>query len=82
MTSDDYRAQLARLGLTQTGAARVTGQAPRTSRQYACGERVVPEPVRRLLLLCERDPTALEYLQELEALDAPSDQAGSPVSVG
>ena len=55
MTPTDFRAALARLGLTQAGAARLLGVDERTARRWARGERQVPEPVRRLLWACERD---------------------------
>lgn len=62
MTRDDFRAALDRLGLTQTGAARVLGVDERTTRRWAAGERAVPPPVERLLGACERDPTLLAAL--------------------
>lgn len=55
MTSDEYRACLVRLGLTQSGAARLLGVDARTSQRYASGERAVPPPVQRLLWAIERD---------------------------
>ena len=55
VTQAEFRAALARLGLTQAGAARLLGVDERTARRWARGERQVPEPVRRLLWACERD---------------------------
>ena len=55
MTSAEFRATLARLGLTPVEAARLLGVDERTARRWARGERQVPEPVRRLLWACERD---------------------------
>jgi DNA-binding transcriptional regulator YiaG len=54
MTPTEFRAALDRLGLTQMGAGRVLGVDGRTVRRWASGESDVPEPVRRLLLACER----------------------------
>jgi DNA-binding transcriptional regulator YiaG len=62
MTPTEYRAQLARLGLSQTKAAKVLGLGDRTSRSYATGEREPPEPVVRLLAACERYPALLAEL--------------------
>ena len=51
MTAKQYRIALARLNLTQVGAARLLGADPRTSRRWALGERSVPEPVAILVRL-------------------------------
>ena len=53
MTPATYRANLARLGLSQVGAARFLGIDARTSRRYASGERPIPPPVARLLALAD-----------------------------
>ena len=55
VTSAEFRATLARLGLKPVEAARLLGVDERTGRRWARGERQVPEPVRRLLWACERD---------------------------
>jgi DNA-binding transcriptional regulator YiaG len=60
MTPAEFRAIIARLGLSQTGAAKVLGVDARTARRWALGERDVPEPVRRLLAACERHPDLVE----------------------
>lgn len=39
-----YRAQIARLGLSQEGSARILGVNARTSRRWALDERAIPEP--------------------------------------
>jgi DNA-binding transcriptional regulator YiaG len=65
MTPAEFRAALDRIGLTQAGAARLLGVDPRTARKWACGERDLPEPARRLLLACERDPALCETLRGL-----------------
>lgn len=49
MTSDEYRAALEVLELTQSGAARLLGVDDRTSRRWACGERDIPPPAQRFL---------------------------------
>lgn len=42
MTAAEYRAAIARLGLSQVKAGHLLGVDPRTSRAYALGERPVP----------------------------------------
>lgn len=54
MSSDDYRAALTALGLSQAGAARFLGIAPRTGRAYALGESPIPGAVSILLRLMLR----------------------------
>jgi DNA-binding transcriptional regulator YiaG len=49
VTSDEYRAALETLGLTQGGGARLLGVDDRTSRRWACGERDIPPPAERFL---------------------------------
>ena len=49
MTSDEYRAALEALALTQGGGARLLGVDERTSRRWANGEREVPPPAQRFL---------------------------------
>ena len=63
MDANAYRAQLARLDLSQGGAARLVGVDARTSRRWALGEVPVPGAVERLLWACERDRALLEALQ-------------------
>ena len=62
MTPAEFRAALDRLGQTQAGAARLLGVDARTVRRWACDERAVPEPVRRVLLACERYPDLVPLL--------------------
>lgn len=51
MTANQYRAALAKLGLTQVGAARLFGVAPKTSRNWArFGVRGTTEILLRLML--------------------------------
>ena len=51
MTPTQFRAALARLGLSQAGAASLVGADPRTGRRWALGERQVPSCVAILLRL-------------------------------
>jgi hypothetical protein len=51
MAANEYRAALARFGLTQTGAARLFRADERTSRRWASGDRAVPPTVEILLEL-------------------------------
>ena len=64
MDAPAYRAQLARLGLTQEGGARILGVDGRTSRRWALGERPIPDTVARLLWACGRFPGLLEALRD------------------
>lgn len=60
----EFRAQIARLGLSQLGAARLLGVDGRTVRRWAIGEREVPETVLRLLTACERHPDLVAELSD------------------
>jgi hypothetical protein len=51
MTPKDYRATIARLGLSQVAAARFVGVGERHSRKWASGDTAVPRSVEMLLLL-------------------------------
>ncbi len=51
MTADEYREILSALGLTQSGAARLLGINPRTSRRWALGAQDITEPAARFLRL-------------------------------
>jgi plasmid maintenance system antidote protein VapI len=66
MTGNEYRDIIARLGLTQTGAAHVLGVHPRTSRKWACDERSIPEMVAVFLkyLLATRQTPAFARLMK------------------
>jgi transcriptional regulator with XRE-family HTH domain len=59
MTSADYRATLAALGLTQVGAAKLLGVAPRTSRRWA-RDKEAPPPVARFLTYLVRAEVSAE----------------------
>ncbi len=62
MTTTDLRETLARLGLSQTGAARLLGVDARTMRRWLAGEREMPQPAIRLLDLLEHVPGTRERL--------------------
>ncbi len=49
MTSDDFRSELTRLGLTQNRAGAFLKVDERTVRRWASGERDIPEAVAMLL---------------------------------
>lgn len=51
MTSPEYRATLAALGLTQVAGGKLLGVTTRTSQRWASGEREVPAPAARFLRL-------------------------------
>lgn len=64
MTPTQLRTTLARIGLTQAGAARLIGVGDRTFRRWACDEQSIPVPIVRLFALLERDPTAVAWLRD------------------
>lgn len=64
MDATAYRAQIARLGLSQERAARVLGVAARSSRRYATNERPIPGTVERLLWACEQHPELIEAFND------------------
>jgi DNA-binding transcriptional regulator YiaG len=49
MSAADFRAALARLGLSQSEAARRCGVNPRTVRRWIAGDRPIPGPVIALI---------------------------------
>lgn len=51
MTPLQFRAAIAKVGLSQVQAAHVLGVAPRTARRWALGEVNVPPPTAKLLQL-------------------------------
>ncbi|MGY6249732.1 helix-turn-helix domain-containing protein [Bosea thiooxidans] len=59
MTPAEYRAAIARLGLSQVAAGKLLGVDGRTSQKWALGERAVPPPVARLLAYIEKHGTGL-----------------------
>jgi DNA-binding transcriptional regulator YiaG len=63
MPPADLRATLARLGLTQSGAARLLGVRVTTVHRWASGDSDVPPPVTRLLWAMGRDPTLIPALR-------------------
>jgi hypothetical protein len=65
MTSTEYRAAIASLGLSQGGASRLFGVDPRTSRRWALGELPVPRPVALCLLLMLANCVSAEDAESL-----------------
>lgn len=59
MTPAEYRAAIARLGLSQVAAGKLLGVDGRTSQKWALGERAVPPPVVLLLAYMEEHGLAL-----------------------
>ena len=57
---DEFRAQLARLGLSQVGAARHMGYAGRTVRRWAAGDDEVPRIVQLYLALARPEDVRSE----------------------
>jgi len=51
MTPKQFSDSIERLGLTQTGAAKLFGSDPRTARRWVSGDRSVPECVAIVLRL-------------------------------
>lgn len=51
MTSRQFRAIIAKVGLTQLQTAAILGVAPRTARRWALGEVNIPPPTAKLLRL-------------------------------
>lgn len=59
MTADEYRAAIARLGLTQIGAGEVLGVSPRTAQTYAAEGPSGPAALAiRLLLALPKEKRA------------------------
>lgn len=54
MTPAQYRAAIAKLGLSQERAGLWLGLSPRQGQRYASGEAEIPEPVAKLLRLVIR----------------------------
>ena len=54
MTPHQYATAIAKLGLSQRGAARFLGVGERTSRRWIAGEAPVPQAVAMLLRLMIR----------------------------
>lgn len=54
MTHTQFRAAIAKLGLSQERAGIWLGLSPRQGQRYASGEAAIPEPVAKLLRLMLR----------------------------
>jgi len=75
MTPEAFRASLARLKLSQLGAADVLGVDGRTVRRWAAGDVGIPNAVRILLILFEREPSLMEIAREALNVSAASGKA-------
>lgn len=64
MTPAELRAAIARLGLTQSGAARCLGVPVRTFQRWINGTTPVPELVRRVLAVATTDQDLMERLRQ------------------
>jgi len=64
MNSKQFRAALARIGLSQVGAARLFGADPRTARRWALDDRPVPESIAVLLRLMVAGKITVEDVEE------------------
>ncbi len=63
MTKNQYRALLAKLGISQAGLARLLGIGRRTSQGYAAGEVDVPRPTAALLCALDEGKVTVEDLE-------------------
>lgn len=63
MTPDEIRATLARLGLPQTGAARLLGVDARTFRRWCSGDPM-PELAARVLRMASAGELSLDRLAD------------------
>jgi DNA-binding transcriptional regulator YiaG len=69
MTPKEMRATLARLELTQVGAAWLLGVTDRTVRYWCAGDREIPISMQRMLDVIEQVPAARKRLQWLAEQD-------------
>lgn len=65
MTAAQFKAALARLDLTQVGAARLLGADGRTARRWASGERTIPKPVVIMLRLLLAKKITVEDIEAI-----------------
>jgi DNA-binding transcriptional regulator YiaG len=65
MTSDEYRAALEKLSLTQVGFALMVGASARTGQKWALGEARIPGCVILLLQLLLERPELREVIARL-----------------
>lgn len=64
MTGLELRHLIAKLGLTQTGTARLIGVDPRAIRHWIADDNRIPQSVALLLQACDRFPSVLEWLRD------------------
>jgi DNA-binding transcriptional regulator YiaG len=62
MTPDQYRTAIAKLGLSQRGAALFLGVNERTSRSWASGQSRIPVAVAKLLNVLIENKIKLEIV--------------------
>lgn len=63
MTANQFRTALARLDLSQVGAAHLVGADPRTARRWALDERSVPTSVAIILRLLAAGKITLDDVE-------------------
>jgi DNA-binding transcriptional regulator YiaG len=63
MTHSEFNAILARLDLTQVGAAKLLGVTDRQARRYAAGDSHIPQAAAKLLRLLARGALTVEQIQ-------------------
>jgi DNA-binding transcriptional regulator YiaG len=63
MSPDDLKDMLARLGFSQSGAARILGVDSRTVRRWIAGDRDIPAPAVVFFRLLDEFPDALHYVK-------------------
>lgn len=64
MTPNEMRAAIAALGLTQHGLAAVLGVMPRAVERWCCGDRAIPETIRRIVTLMVETPRLMRRMAE------------------
>ena len=65
MTTDEYRAALKKLGLSQQDVGRLLHAAPRTVRRWATGETELPGPVEMHIRLWLERPELVQVVREI-----------------
>ncbi len=75
MTNEEFKAQQAKLGLTNTDMALVFGVSVRTIEKWRQGKRSVPGPAIQLIRICHKYKGAVAFL-----LNAVKSRNNSPPS--
>ena len=63
MTANQYRAAIARLGLSQVQAGKLLGVMPRQSRRWIAGDAAIPESAAKLLRLMVAGKLTIEDVE-------------------